>query len=391
MPPDLRMNPNSPRQSPEHTAAEAYAGTLTARIVLAASIAGLLVLGYQVLHLFVIPTAWAVILVYLSWPVYRRLSRMLGWRATLSASIMTVLLAAVFALPVLWVAVMLGEEVPVAFHAVLDFLARGPSALPESIANIPWLGPELRNLMTLWTDDRAALASQVLGWVKPLVDQSVYALGGIGRMALKFGFALLAAFFFYRDGEMLVIQAQRALHNLFGWRTNAYLKAVADTTRAVLYGLVLTAVIQGLLAGLGYWVAGVKAPALLGVLTTVLALVPFGTPLVWGAVGVVLLAAGDIVAGIGVLAWGALVVSQIDNLFRPLLISSATRIPYLLVLVGVLGGIGAFGLLGLFLGPIVIAVLLAVWREWLLEEVPPASAPQTGDNADSQPPPGPPK
>jgi predicted PurR-regulated permease PerM len=107
---------------------------------------------------------------------------------------------------------------------------------------------------------------------------------------------------------------------------------------------------------------------LLGVVTVVLALVPFGAPVVWGSVSIWLLATGATWAGVGLAAWGAVVVSQIDNLLRPLLISSATRIPYLLVLFGVLGGISAFGLIGLFLGPIVIAVLLAVWREWVGEQ-----------------------
>jgi len=361
---------NAPNPAPEGPLAGMHAGALAARIVLVASIAGLLVLGYQVLSLFIVPATWAVILVYLSWPVHRWLSRVLGRRATLSALIMTVLLTTVFALPMLWVAVMLGHELPIAYHAVLDFLARGPDAIPQSIARIPWLGGELQKLMAQWTDDRAALGARALDWAKPLVDQSVTALGGIGRMTFKFVFALLTAFFIYRDGEALLSQSQRALHNLFGPRVDGYLKAVADTTRAVLYGLVLTALIQGSLAGLSYWAADVKAPALLGVVPTILALIPFGTPLVWGAVGLGLLAAGHMAAGIGVLAWGALVVSQIDNLFRPLVISSATRIPYLLVLIGVLGGISAFGLVGLFLGPIVIAVLLAVWREWLHEKVP---------------------
>jgi len=367
------MDPKIP--APDDPQGSMHAGPLAARIVLGASIAGMLVLGYQVLNLFIVPATWAAILVYLSWPVHTWLSRVLGQRETLSSLIMTVLLGAVFAVPMLWVAVMLGQEVPIAYHAVLDFLARGPDAIPPKIASIPWLGEELRKLMALWADDRSALGARMLQYSKPLVDESVSALGGIGRMAFKFTFALLTAFFIYRDGEALLAQSRRALHNLFGERAGGYVNAVADTTRAVLYGLVLTALIQGTLAGLSYWAAGVKAPALLGVVTTILALIPFGTPLVWGLVGIGLLATGHTLEGIGVLAWGALVVSQIDNLFRPLVISSATRIPYLLVLVGVLGGVSAFGLVGLFLGPIVIAVLLAVWREWLHEKAPaPAAA-----------------
>jgi predicted PurR-regulated permease PerM len=139
---------------------------------------------------------------------------------------------------------------------------------------------------------------------------------------------------------------------------------VSTTTRAVVYGLLVTALVQGTLAGLGYWVAGLSAPILLGLITTLFAMVPFATPIVWGGAGLWLLFQGEMVAGVGVLLWGALVVSQIDNIVRPLLISANTDIPFLLVLLGVLGGVLAFGLIGLFLGPIVLAVLLAVWREW---------------------------
>jgi predicted PurR-regulated permease PerM len=210
----------------------------------------------------------------------------------------------------------------------------------------------------------------LIQWMKPWVDQSLRLLGDIGLTAFKFAFALLTAFFLYRDGEDLLQQFGRLLHGLLGARADAYLHAVGGTIRAVLYGLVLTALAQGALAGLGYWAAGVHAPAILGVLTVIFALIPFGTPLVWGAVSLWLLASGDTLAAAGLAAWGALVVSQIDNLLRPMVISSATRIPYILVLFGVLGGIAAFGLVGLFLGPIVIAVMLAVWREWSEEQAP---------------------
>ena len=100
------------------------------------------------------------------------------------------------------------------------------------------------------------------------------------------------------------------------------------------------------------------------------ALISFGTPLVWGTIGFWLLLTDQIFAGISLLLWGTLIVSQIDNLVRPLVVSSATRIPFLLVLIGVLGGIRTFGLVGMFLGPVVIAVSLAAWREWLEEQVP---------------------
>jgi predicted PurR-regulated permease PerM len=120
-------------------------------------------------------------------------------------------------------------------------------------------------------------------------------------------------------------------------------------------------------AGVGYWWAGLAAPLLLGAITAVVALLPFGTPFTWGPIGLWLILSGQTAAGIGLLLWGTLVVSWIDNLVRPLVISGATHIPFPLILFGVLGGLAAFGMVGLFVGPVVLAILMAVWREWLGE------------------------
>ncbi|HCU53635.1 MAG TPA: AI-2E family transporter, partial [Gammaproteobacteria bacterium] len=149
-----------------------------------------------------------------------------------------------------------------------------------------------------------------------------------------------------------------------------YMKAVGNTVTAVMVGLLLTAQVQGILAGAGYWAVDLKAPILLGAVTMVFALIPFGTPLVWGTLGLWLIMTDRVWPGIGLLIWGALVVSSIDNLIRPLVISSATHVHFLLVLLGVLGGALAFGLVGLVLGPVILAMASALWHEWLVESVP---------------------
>jgi predicted PurR-regulated permease PerM len=347
-----------------------FTNVLGARIALGLFLTGLLFLSYQVLQLFLVPIAWAAILVYVTWPLYRRLRGVLGRKVNLSALLMTLFLTLTFALPLLSGVTLLRAELPKAYTRSVEILLSGPDAVPPAIARIPWLGPEIQRVLAMSSDDPAALQLQVVQWSKPWVDRSLRILGDIGFSAFKFAFALLTAFFLYRDGESLLEQARRLLYGLIGARSGAYLYAVGGTIRAVLYGLVLTALAQGALAGLGYWAAGVDAPVLLGLMTVILALIPFGTPLIWGSVSAWLVASGETWAGVGLGLWGALVVSQIDNLLRPMVISSATRIPYILVLFAVLGGISAFGLLGLFLGPIVIAVLLAVWREWLEEQLP---------------------
>jgi len=146
-----------------------------------------------------------------------------------------------------------------------------------------------------------------------------------------------------------------------------YLRAIGQTVKAVVYGLVLAALVQGVLVGIGYWLAGVGAPVFLASLTTVCGLIPFAAATIWVCVTAWLLLEGNTVAGIGLLVWGGVVMGWTDHIVRPFLISREAQIPFLVVLFGVLGGLAAFGLVGLFVGPVILAVLLAIWREWQLE------------------------
>ena len=347
-----------------------FGGAGTRRIILGLLLGGLLVLAYSVLQLFLVPVAWAAIMAYTTWPLHLRLRRALGGRATLSAVLMALLLTAIFVLPLLWLVAVLRTELVSAYAAVAAYLAQGPRPLPDLVAAIPWLGDWLQQLLDQLARNPEALRQQIGEWVEQRTGELLELLGGVGRNAAKLGLALVTVLFLYRDGETLLDQLRQVLHRFVGARIEGYLSAVGTTTKAVVYGLVLTALAQGVLAGLGYWVAGVNAPVLLAVLTALVALIPFGTPFVWGAIGVWLLLNGQTAAGVGLLLWGTLVVSWVDNVIRPLVISSASRVPFLLVMFGVLGGLAAFGLIGLFVGPVILAILMAVWREWLGQQAP---------------------
>lgn len=343
------------------------ASVLIERIILGLLVGALLLLGFGVLQPFFAPIAWAVILVFVTWPVYRRIRVWLRGHHTASALAMTLLLAATFAIPMVWFIALLRDELPAAYRTLSDLFSQGRIVLPESVTGIPRLGPELQRILDESVGDPQALQANLRKWLRPVVDETLAILGNVGFNIGKFGFAIVTAFFIYRDGDHLLSQTRQVLQRFIRERTKAYLGAVADTTTAVLYGLVLTALVQGLLTGLGCWVAGVKAPVLLGVITAIFALIPFGTPVAWGSIGLWLVLEGNTFAGIGLLLWGALVVSQIDNVIRPLIVSSVTRIPFVLVMFSVLGGIAKFGLIGIFLGPVIIAMLMAVWREWASE------------------------
>ncbi len=334
------------------------------RLVVIALLSGLLALSYAVLKPFLVPVIWALIIAYVTWPSYVPLRRVMRGQTTVSALIMTFLMIAAFVLPVVWLLTLLHSELRGAYDEITRYLAGRPR-LPPVLAGIPWLGDLLQDFLDRMSSDPAALKGALAQWVDQSLGRARVILGDVGRNVAKILFALLTLFFVYRNGEQFARQVRAVLERLLGERIHDYLTAIGDTTRAVVYGIVLAAIAQGFLAGLGYWVAGLKAPALLGAATALIALVPFGAPLLWGSAGLWLLLTDRTGAGIGLLLWGALAVSWIDNLIRPLIISNATRIPFLLVLFGVLGGIAAFGLVGLFLGPVILAVLMAVWREWL--------------------------
>ncbi|MGA3158440.1 MAG: AI-2E family transporter, partial [Steroidobacteraceae bacterium] len=137
-----------------------------------------------------------------------------------------------------------------------------------------------------------------------------------------------------------------------------------QTVKAVLISLVLSALVQGVLGGVAYWIAGVRTPVMAAAVTAMAALIPFGAMVVWTAIVIWLVAVGKTFAATMLSLWCLLVLSWLDYLVRSIFISNATRAPFLIVLFGVLGGLAAFGLVGLFIGPAILGVLLAVWREW---------------------------
>ncbi len=316
-------------------------------------------LVWKILAPFLSAMVWASILVYATWPLTKPLRRY--GSPLLAAAGATLMLALIFILPVLFLSITLGTEL----HHVLSDLAHWNTHqfLETRLQENPWLNELLARIPAPWKAQLqpGALVPDLSAWAGRL---GVLA-GGLGRLAALLVLVIITAFFFYRYGEQLLDQLRRFVSQVLGQRGDAYLQTVAGTIRAVIYGILATALAQGALAGLGYWVAGLPAPVLLAVVTLLFSLIPFGTPLVWGAASIWLLVHGQIWAGVGLALWGATVVSWIDNLIRPLVISSAVHIPFLLVLFGVLGGVLAFGLLGLFLGPVILAILLAIWDEWL--------------------------
>lgn len=337
---------------------------LARRVVTFAFLVFIFGLTFWVLSPFLAALAWAGILAYVTWPLHQWLCRRLPGRDTLVALLMTVGVAATLLLPMVWVLFTLVGDITAASAAIRHLAAHGLPALPSGVA--AWPGGELIAAQYARVQgDPAWVRGQIVALGLTDAVNIKLVAGGVGRNVAKFGLAVFALFFLYRHGDSVLKQFRRVATRWLGEAARGYIHAVGVTVRAVVFGIVLTALAQGVLAGLGYWVAGIAAPALWGVATALISMIPFVGPVVWIGLSLGLLANGETQAALGLFLWGALVVSWVDNLIRPLVISGPTRIPFLLVFLGVLGGINAFGLIGLFLGPVLLAVSLGIWREWL--------------------------
>lgn len=228
-------------------------------------------------------------------------------------------------------------------------------------------GQKIQDTLNRYASDPAQLTQQLSGWLLGWSSQLGRIMGELGRNLVNLTLALLTLFFFYRDGDTIAQQADAVVEGFFADRLNPYVVTAGKMMRAVVYGLLITAITQGVLAGFGYWVVGLGAPVLLGALTGILSIVPLvGTAMVWVPVGIYLMTIGSIGKGIIMLVWGAVLVHPADQVLRPILISNATHVPFIIVMFGALGGLDAFGLVGLLIGPVLLAIGLAIWREWTL-------------------------
>jgi predicted PurR-regulated permease PerM len=336
------------------------------RVLVAALILGIVLLTFTVLQPFIVPLIWGGILAYVSWPLQLRLERVLRNRTGLAALLTTIIVTLIIVVPLVWLILMVRVEAVDAYARVQAFLASKPT-LPPALRDLPWVGGWAEDMLRQLSADPTAIREQlVLTFEQSSVEMSKL-IGGVGRNVAKLFFAVLSMFFLLRDGPRLIREVRAILTGILGPRVHDYLDAIGSTTQAVVYALILGAIAQGTVAGVGYFLAGVEAPVLMGAITVLIALIPFGAPLVWGSLSLWMLVNGDLWHGIGLLLYGLLVVSWVDNLVRPMVISNATRMPFLLVVFGVLGGVLAFGLVGLFIGPVLLAVSLAIWREWLEE------------------------
>ncbi len=325
----------------------------------------LVVVGcWVVMRPFLSAICWAAILSYSLSPIYEWLCRMVGGKRTLAAFILTFLIAGLLLLPAMLIFLGLGENVREFVTATTAWLKDGPPQPPEWVNGLPVVGPSVDAYWKELAADNARFARESGALIEPATDSLIKGSLLLGRGVIELVLSVFIAFFFLRQGKELSAWARMIADRLAGDRGKYLLEDVAGSTvRGVVYGLLGTALIQGLLAGIGFAVAGVPAALLLGLLTFLLSAVPFGPPLIWIPAVIWSLQHQSVGTAIFLLILGT-VVSTVDNVVRPFFISQESKVPFLLVFFGVLGGIIAFGLIGLFLGPTLLVVGYRLSVEW---------------------------
>ena len=232
-------------------------------------------LGFFVVKPFLAPLAWAAVLAYVTAPAYQRILRVFGNRPSLAATVATLLLIVVLAVPVSFLLVRLQSELADAYQELSTRFADKPLVLPETIVRIPVIGSALNEVATGFWNDPELRKQQIKEWLEPWIRELAGVVGKIGRSVGQLAVATVALFFFYRDGAEALKQVRKALRKVVGDPADHYFTAVGETTRAVVSGLIVSALAQGLIAGCGYAFLGVGTPILLGAITAVTALVPF--------------------------------------------------------------------------------------------------------------------
>lgn len=339
---------------------------MTQRTALLILTALLGLLGLWILRPFLPALAWATVLAVGTWPLYSRFAGALSGARhdSLAAPLaFTLLVAVVFVLPLTLFALEVGRDALVLVHWARSIEETGLAA-PAGLGHLPFGGYLAEWWRTNLADPAAARVligridrSLLVEWTRSIGIQL------LGRSTILV-FTLMVLFFLYRDGVALVHSLDALAVRAFGPAGDRLGRHVLLAVRGTVDGLVLVGLGEGLLLGIGYAVVGLPHAALLGALTCVLAMIPFGAPVVFGLGALFLLAQSSATAAIALVAYGVAITFIADHFVRPALIGGAVRLPFLWVLLGILGGVESFGLLGLFVGPAVMAALMALWREW---------------------------
>ena len=326
----------------------------------------LLLVGLWTIRTFLPALGWAAILAVATWPLYTRVRRRhpphghdILWPA-----LFTLAVALLFLVPLAIAVIQLAREAHVVVGLIEEARHTG-LAPPDWLAGLPFGGPAA----AAWWSENLGSAAAASGLIERLNHGTVAgmtrSLGGqLLHRSVVFGFTILTLFFLYRDGEWLARELLQASHRAVGRHGERVGRQMIASIHGTVDGLVLVGLGEGVLIGIAYWFGGVPHPTLFAAATAIAAMIPFGAALLFCAAALIVLAKGSLAAAVAIVVTGTVVVFVADHAVRPALIGGATKLPFLWVLLGILGGVETFGLLGLFLGPALMAALHLLWNDW---------------------------
>lgn len=325
----------------------------------------IVIMALFIIHRFIPSLVWGGIIVIATYPLYEFWSRLFGRHDNWSAFLFTTLLSLMLLLPISWFITLLVTESQLMINYLQDINTHG-GQIPPSLKQIPFLGHELEGYWENNIGEAGGVRHLLSNMHLSLTPASYYVkqVGiSIAHRSFQVGFTILTLFFFYRDGNKLFKQINAVGEYCLGDRWFRYADKLPTALRATVNGTIVVGLGVGFCMGICYALVGFPAPTLTGFITACAAMIPFFVPLVFVVVALVLLAKGGLVGAILVLIWGTIVMFIADHFVKPVLIGGAIELPFLAVLFGILGGLETLGLLGLFIGPMVMVLFITLWYE----------------------------
>lgn len=326
---------------------------------------------------FLVPVLAALIICFASWPLYLRLLQRCSDNTTLAASIAVSAMVLGILIPLAIAFSFALNEFDTAIHWLTEANQNGAPA-PQWVVALPLAGEWLAEQWTQYLGEPQQLGvivSLVSGEQITGISRFVLSAGwGLAGLLLTLVFMLITLFFLYKDGQALSNQLDTVGERVLPERWRRYSRVVPATVTSTVMGMTIIAIGEGVILGVAYWIAGVPSPVAFGVLTGFMALIPGGAPLTFTLISIYLVGTGDITAGLGLLAWGTIELFIVDKTLRPKLVGGPVKLPFLPTFFGLIGGVKTMGIVGLFIGPVLMALLVSIWREWIREttvELPP--------------------
>ncbi len=347
--------------------------------------------GVYFFHGFLVPVLAALVIAFASWPLYRRLLAAVGGNRTVAATLAILFILAFLVVPIALAGAYASNEVREWVGWAIETNRHG-AVTPHWIATLPVVGDWLNEQ---WTRNLGhpggigELIQLISGANIGSIYRGVLAAGGSAfGLLLALLFMMIALFFAYRDGEHFAGQVDRLGERILPTRWERISRVVPATISSTVTGMTIIAIGEGVVLGVAYWLAGVPSPVTLGALTGIMALIPGGAPLSFTLVSIYLAASGSPMAGLALFIWGSVELFIVDKTLRPKLVGGPIKLPFLPTFFGLVGGVKTMGFLGLFIGPVLMALLVAIWREWLREvELADELAPAAPAELEGAPPP----